>query len=414
MLEEILQNAMKSFSKTHLQYIFIFISIAILLISYTFLLVGTNLFQWVSEHINNPNTYASQSLKSVLVIMLILTPNLFDSFQKTYYQLGLMSVLMVTFLFLHVTPTNYFLFLGIIRTLYVLNQAWIQIYVPSHIRATISGLVLSITGLIDLRGTMLQSAWDSDITKAHILRWILFCLFLVFLYCAHQLHLDRRTKSTNTPPKKLGSVSQWYQQWGIKTKKNYQNIRLVIQSYPMLCIAFFLVGLDTTIVYYSYTIAKIALPHASPEAFQYAVYLGATILPVLIGPIADRHGIRLTFMITVALITVFTFVSAMLPYLKTVHPFLYDITAFLESGFAAAGCALTYSLLGSMFSTSNLFRALTIGLFINYIGSYLYGWIYYQFSDSFSTIKFINASVNLFCLLLFFYFYTHVRRAEDR
>lgn len=376
------------------------------LLSYAILLGGANLFQWVSAHVSYANVYNEQSLKSVGVVVAILSLNLLEQFQRVQYQINLLFLLIVVFLFVHISLTNYFVLLGIARTLYVLNQAWIQRYVPPKIRASIAGIVMSLTGLIDLRSTMTQSFLSSDFVKGEYIRWGLAFCFILFWICVRRMNIIappiKQSKSLLKPKHTIRSLCSLIIK---RLKLDAHCVISIILSNPIIMIIFFLGGLNTTLIYYAYAMAKITLPHNPPEYIQYAIYLGATTIPFIVGRLGDRFGIYSVLIsdLTLQVLCTFFIGFASLVPLKT--PMIYYVVAFLESGLASGSFVLAYAMIGSRIQATNLFRAFTIGMLFNYLGSYLYGFIFYTFSKSFSMIKLMGGSINLIGLILFLYFY---------
>ncbi len=395
----------------YLQYFFICITSAMALLSYAILLGGSNLFQWVSAHISYADVYDTQSLKSVCVVVAILSLNLLEHFQKVKYQISLIFLLLVAFLCLHFSLTSYFVLLGIARTLYVLNQAWIQRYAPSEIRTTIAGIVMSLTGLIDLRATMMQSSLDTDIIKGVYIRWALVFFFVLFCLCIRRMGIaDVPLKQSRPTPKVKRTIAHFIAIVINRLKLDGGRAVSIIVSNPVIIVAFFLGGLDTTLIYYAYAMAKITLPNNPPEYVQYAIYLGATTLPFITGRFADKLGIFPVFVFNVSMQVLLTFFIGFASLIPLKTPIIYYIAAFLESGLASSLCVLAYSMIGSRIKAENLFRAFTIGLLSNYVGSYLYGFIFYAFSKSFSSIKLITGSINLLGMLLFLYFHFRERK----
>jgi len=346
----------------------------------------SNLFQlYVGEHHFGTHVFPMISNIALLITMFIMVICLFKKFQQLSFQRALLGFLIVPLFAVPVSVYTYPVISGFTVGITKLSGVWLQLCVPSALRATITSISTGVGGLIDIRGVTVENLWTMDLIRY---RYILFCLVMSFgLFW----WLSTVLQSSITIPQKKAI--------------NSGGILKLMVNYPHIFIICFCAGFNNGLISYTYILGSKISIIQSPEIYQYVISVGAVFIPIILGMIADRYSILYVTLYTILLLVFCTFINVALPLMHTTHAFAYYITAFVESGLIAGLMALSASLIGERLQQEGLFRAFAVSSIIMGIGGILYGRMFIRFHDSFVGVKFSVGMINILLLMLTVYFY---------
>jgi hypothetical protein len=285
---------------------------------------------------------------------------------------------------------------GMARVVSGLTEPWMQLYVPSAYRATIEGVVIGFTGVLDILAIWTENSWTQHLSRYHYMAIIFLISLIPFWIASHH----------NKKHKKISAKLHHRPQ--IPTKSVIE----LLKEHPYIFIAFFFGGLNIALFDYTYLLAKEAMPHRTAEIYQYALYAGSILGPIVIGRIADKKGIFFTFVMTAILVVANKFAQAF--YFKISINFfeLYYFSAFAGSALAATVATLSLALMGERLCHQGIFRAFVLtGIFFD-VANLVAGRIYEWFADSFFLTNMSMGSIDLFLLLFLWKFYRKDRESK--
>lgn len=374
----------EEFKKLQLKFVVVIISIMSL--SYAIFISSINIFQQytVSQHLDLL-IYNHDTIVSARIVMLIMAFNCFKKLQNPHHQRLLLSILILLLLMLPVHLKTYSMLAGFSSAAVELSKAWFQLYVPPALRATLSGILTALSGLIKIRSTAMETHWAQAVFHKYIITSILTaCLFFFWKY---SIKLEMKNNS-----------------WQSSAVTSENIIQLVVKN-PYIFLAALIAGFNSGLFYYTLLIGKAALPHASAQLYQYIIYSGGVICPIIIGYAADKYGIAFINISVVLMLTICKFSEASLAFTHIKTPIYYYCLAFIGSGLAASLWTLSASLIGEKLLEKGVFRSFAISAIIINFGALIYERIYNLFFYSFMLTKFsIGIANSLFLLLLYFFY----------
>lgn len=378
-----------------LQIKFMIVMMTMYCLSYAIWVSSINLFQhYVTDHGLASAVYYDRTIFSIRIMILVIGLNLLAKFQNQNYQRILMLILVIATLLLPVSLKTYPLLAGFNDTITELGKAWFQLYVPPAFRATLAGLLTSFTGLIKIRSTTATQYWEQAIIHKYILASIL--TILLFFFWKFTLKLQKIEQEHHP------SV----------TKHAPDNIVKLLRKNPYIFITCFVFGFNNGIFYYTFLLGAAALPDKAPEVYQYIMYAGSILGPVVIGRFADKFGIALISMYVIALITFCKFLNFSLAFTEITTSHYFYIVAFIEAAFAASLSSLNVSIVGERLRNRGIFRSFAISTIIYSLGALLYGRVYLKFSDSFVSGQLVIGVINIFFFILLCFFYKRSPRVR--
>lgn len=328
----------------------------------------------IAHHINDAK-YPALNVLASRVLTLFMLICLLKRFQQLKYQRILMSIsliLLILLLFIPISSQTYPFISGISSAIFNLTEPWRQLFVPPAIRTTVEGFTEGLTSAFDLLGVFVEKDWSP---AKHDYRYIAACLSIILVLFWWLSPSIAPIKSTA------------HSQSTVLLLKN-----LFVQ-YPYIFVASFLAGFNETIFSYSAIIAHEILPSIPGKTYQNIIYISGFLMPILVGPLADKYGIYLS-LIVVSIGIMFIKLITMLLLSAHVTTFLfYYITVFFEAGFCASLWTLDAALLGERLRYVGIFRSFAICNIVFSLGVRLASRLYEWFSFSFITIQLTMALI---------------------
>lgn len=365
---------------------FLFVISIILCLAYAIFISSVNVFQnYTYVHHIDQSIYAGHTLMSFRLMTFIIALNLLSKFQDMNYQRILISMLIIILLVIPVSLTTYPIISAFSNAVVELAKVWLQLYVPSPVRATFAGALSGAGSLIKIRSTTIEKHWAEAVSHKYIIASIM----TVFLFFFWKLTLKfQAIKNIDDSP-----------------KLPFESISRLLLNHPYVFFASFVIGFNSAMLYYSFLLGQAALPGQPAQIYQYILYSGGIISPVIIGRIADKYGISLIIIYAIFILTLCKFINVTLAFVHCTNPVYYYIVVFIEAGLASGLPALGISLVGQKMRLNGVFRSFALSSIIINTGILAYNRIYVIFSYSFLSTKMAIGVVNILFLFLLWYFY---------
>ncbi|MDP3561208.1 MAG: hypothetical protein Q8R83_03415 [Legionellaceae bacterium] len=366
--------------------LFIIIIVFINLATYTIFVSSGNVFQqYAYEHHLALNIYSHDSVISFRITTLILILCLFKQFQKLNYQRAVISVLMLILFLLPISVKTFPILSGCSNTINTLSQAWLQLYLPSAFRATITGFLASMYGFIAIRSAYMEKFLSASIANEYITGGILIVSLFFFLIFSFKI----KAPEANESPEPTESIFK------------------LILKYPLVFIICFFAGLNAGIIFYTLILGAEALPKQPPQIYQYIVYAATILGPVALGRCADKFGIAFVAVCSVFVLTLCSVFNFGLSYMHIEWPIPYYIVAFIDAGFVASLWGLVCSLIGKNLRNQGIFRSMAISNIILNVGILSCVQILQQFSQSYLFTMLVFSAINLCFWGVIWYLYVY-------
>lgn len=378
-------------NKYRLQMV-VLISILYWIAYFTSVTMG-NVFQdYAIAHHFNSDLYPRMQIVALRVSFVVLFLCLLKQLQSIKFQRCLLIVAMSLLVIELVLPLSLKLYpfmLGIQGVIVLLTDPWLQLYVPPALRATIGGLSVGLTGILDLSSVMIESDWSQHPYRYHVLAIVFFFILIWFWRVSNKKELKTSDEIKQSPT----------------------SIRILLTKHTYIFIAFLFGGLNTSIFSYTYLVAKEVLPHFAAQNYQYVLYIGAIIGPIVIGRVADRKGIFFITIVSACLLVMCKLVEACFFELSVNTPIIYYVLAFIGAGLAVGASTLALSLVGERLLTQGIFRAFAISNLFFDVGCLMAGRIYEYFAGTFFLTELSMIFVDIFLILFLWKAYKKQQRA---
>ncbi len=364
---------------------FIILACVINLLTYTLLIGGGNLFQQYSLNLHlAANIYPKYSLIGFRIMIALTALSLLTKFQQLNYQRVLMSVLVLAIVPLPVSLDTFPIITGIGNAINGLSQAWLQLYVPPALRATISGILTGLSGVINIRSAAVEQYWHYSVIHEHVIT-VIMAIGLIFFW---KLSLTLKNIKISDEP----------------IQEKPETIRNLITKYHYVFITCLMLGFNQGIFFFTLMLGSEALPNEPPQTYQYVIYTAAIISPMIIGRLADIYGIRFMTMFSAIFLTICNFLNVALSVADIGMALPYYIVAFIQSSLAASFWALACSLVGVVLRTKGIFRSFAISNIVINLGVIVCGRVYEHFT-SFKLTMLAMGIINMVFLVFLWVFY---------
>lgn len=365
---------------------FIFLLAIIYWMAYFTVVSMGNVFQaYIFEHHLSPALYPELNIMAFRIALLgtvLMYLKRLQSIQSQRWLFIFVVLLLALGLSMPISLGLYPFITGLERIVTSLIQPWIQLFVPAAFRATVSGTIMGGTGVLDFLSAMIETSWSWHLSRYHYLT-IFFGVAMILFW-----------RLSYTEEKRINIVE----------KQSPQNLSTLLTQHPYIFIACFLGGLNTAIFGYTFLLAKEVLPQMSTQDYQYMLYLGGIIGPIVVGRLADKKGIFRMLIFFACWLVVNKLLQALCITISS-KPAAYYITAFMESGLAVSVSTLGLALIGERLKTQGIFRAFAVSNVFFYVGNLAASRIYKYFVDSFFLTNLSMGLVNIFFILLLWKFY---------
>ncbi len=358
----------------------------ILLLGYVIFSCSDNLFQsYTSEH-HVSALFPRLSILGMILTMIVMVLNISAKMQRFMYQQILLFIMLISFVVIPVTLDTYPVIAGISNVIFNLVEPWRQLFVIPAFRATIVGITTALCGAVDIRATALENLWLFDLFRYKQVAIILMVFAFYFWFLAKKIqHLD------------ANEINRTLEQ-------HLPKLSVLFRTYPYIFVSCVLSGLNGGIFYYTYMLALKAMPNQQPSTYQYVIYIGSVVGPIIIGYLADRLGIFLMILISSILLTLLALIGAGLSFASVHVPLAYYITAFIEAALATSLWVMSAGLIGERLLSQGIFRSFAISNVLFICGNILCGYIFEVFL-SFEYIKLAFFVLDLILLLLMYFTY---------
>lgn len=345
------------------------------------------------SHHFNPREFPHMNVIALRISIFLMALCALKKFQSLKIQRSFMLVLMLCLIIglsMPISLDTYPYITGVSRIIFSLTEPWRQLYVPPAFRATIEGATEGLCGIFDLSSVALEYSWSRNLGRYHYFILLIVILFIVFWQLARTLEYSETRRINQTP----------------------DSIWALIKLHPYIFIVCFFGGFSEGIFDYTFLLSKEVLPDFSPRAYQYTLYLGGILGPILIGRLADKKGIFFMTVVTGFLVTLCKFVSSLLCLIHTPVLNAYYVVAFIEGGLAASIWMLSVAIVGERLRNKGIFRAFAISNVAFGIGSTVAGSVYTLFADSFLKTKLGIGCIDLMIMGLIWHYHKNDRPVE--
>lgn len=337
---------------------------------------------YVVQHQLDPKLYPWFTIIAARVSLVATALCMLGSLQAINRQRWILIALLAAlaiFLCIPFTVDLYPFISGLESIISMLIKPWLQLCIPLALRATISGLSTGATGIFDISSVIMEDSWVAHLSRYRYLAIIFAVLLIFFWRLSHQSTHNKHSPSLRQTPKSL---------------------KFLLIHHPYVFIAFFFSGVNCCIFDYTLILAKGALPNASPENYQYAMYLGGIFLPIGLGILADKKSIFMVMLGSAIALIVINFITAFSFKLSVNTTSIYLILAFIEGGLAISATTLSNSLVGERLRTQGIFRSFAMSGILFDIGNIFSGRIYEFCANSFFAIKICIGLINIVLIAL--------------
>lgn len=360
----------------------------IFLIAYFVFISSANIFDNYSITHNFKSTvFPSASIMGVRMTLFITILCTLKSFQNLNWQYFLMFTLIALLLAVFVMPISfhsYPLIAGLSNAIFDLTEPWRQLFAPPPIRATIEGITEGLTGIIDLTSIGVESGWSQHLSQYQYVFSISVALLLLGWI------FTRKMESLKFSIQERNIVST--------------SILKLLKEYPYIFIACLFGGVNMAIFNYVFFLIKTFDPTLPAKHFQFFVYIGSIIGPIIIGRIGDKKGIFFTMLCAGLLLIIVK--SIILAFIGAHYMFFgIHIFSLLLGGLSSSIWALTVAIVGERLRSQGIFRAFAISNIIFEIGFITASRVYEHFGDSFHPIRLLIVFIDSILLIILYSFY---------
>ncbi len=281
--------------------------------------------------------------------------------------------------------TSYPAMAGFSNAIFDLTEPWRQFFAPPGLRATIEGVTEGLTGVIDISTVALEQSWSHHLSRYHYIAPIFLLLLLFFWILGRKLvHAKFATHQQDIIPK---------------------SILQLLKQYPFIFIACLFGGINTSIFNYTLFLIKSNAPHVAVQNYQYSIYLGSIIGPIILGRIADKKGIFNTLIYSsIMLIIIRSFIMGFLELHITSFHGCYVLTFFVGC-LTATIWTLIVSLVGERLRNQGIFRSFAISNIIFQIGFIIASNIFRYYNSPFHITKFLLLFIDIVLVSIMWNFY---------
>lgn len=372
--------------KNYMQLGFVLLTVVIFLLTYLVYNSSFNVFQaYVFQHDIRFSIFTGLDVRSSRIIVLIMGLCLLKNWQDLNHQryLILMLLLMLSFILIFSVSLKTFAFFSALsRVVFYLTEPWRQLYVYPPLRATIEGIAMGLTGLVGLGSIAVENILANNLVPYQYVGGVIFLCLLFFLVLSKKLVDSEQVNVTQNPVRI----------WDLISKNSH------------VFFACFIAGVNVGMFNFSYILAHAVLPHIDPKYYQYDLYIGSIIGPIIIGIVADKKGIFSLIILSSITLIVCAFMSFMFFEIHLQMPYIYYAIAFLEGALGAGLATLSISLVGARLRFQGVFRAFALANIFYGAGIALSGRVEESFFYSFGIYKLVIGIVSSIFLAMLCYF----------
>jgi hypothetical protein len=375
--------------KKNRRLLFAWFTSIVFLAAYFIFISSANVFQvYAIDHKFSSDMFPSASIFAMrlsLFITLLCTLKSFQNLNRQHFLMLLLLLLLLIVLLMPLSFNSYPAMAGLSNAIFDLTEPWRQFYAPPALRATIEGVTEGLTGIIDLSSVAIEQHWSVNLSLYHYVATI-FVFLLVFFWM-----LARKLENTkfSAQQKSVASIS----------------IGKLLRKYPYIFLACLFGGINTAIFNYTLFLIKANAPQLHAQNYQYSIYLGSIIGPIIIGRLADKKGIFSTLM----------YLSVLLILLRSTILTSFELKFFAFAGFyigsfflgalTASVWTLTVSLVGERLRSQGIFRAFAISNIFFQIGFIIASRVYQHFDSPFHIVKLSLLFVDIVLVAIIRHFY---------
>lgn len=375
--------------KAHRRLIFAWFTSVIFLAAYFIFISSSNVFEaYAIEHHFDTALFPSASIVAMrisLLITILCTLKSFQNLNRQHFLMLFLMLLLLTVLLLPLSFSSYPAMAGLSNAIFDLTEPWRQFFAPPALRATIEGVTEGLTGIIDLSSVAIEHNWSLHLSRYHYIATIFIFLLVIFWMLA----------------RKLESTKFIAQQKDVVPKSPLK----LLKQYPYIFIACLFAGINTSVFNYTLFLIKDLAPQVSAQNYQYSIYLGSIIGPIIIGRIADKKGVFSTLLYTSLFLAIIR--SALFAFLEFRRFDFHGcyILSTCVGGLTASVWTLSVSLIGERLRSQGIFRAFAISNIIFQVGFIIASRVYEHFNSPFHPVKCLLILIDFILIAMLWRFY---------